>query len=54
MVSPMHFFTKGEDQILEKSGTPNCVLDPRKDIMGQNEKLLLPRAGFQFVGIIPR
>lgn len=54
MVSPMHCFTKGEDQVPKKLGIPNCVNDLGKEIMGQKEKLLLPRVGFQFVGIILR
>jgi hypothetical protein len=51
MVGLMHCFTKEEDWVPKKLGTPNCVLDLGKKIMGQKEKLLLPRVGFQFVGI---
>jgi hypothetical protein len=54
MVSPMHCFTKGEDRVPKKLGTPNCMLDLGKEIMRQKEKLLSSRVGFQFVGIIMR
>ncbi len=48
----VHCFMKGEDQIFNKLRTLNCVPNLGKGIIGLKGKLLLPRVGFQFVGII--